>query len=66
MRRWVNVFPARNIADLGQIKCDLRNCKFSPKHPPSCLPPQCTKTCWQYHQYPQQYAPQIDKKCPKC
>ncbi|KAF8450485.1 hypothetical protein L210DRAFT_2393079 [Boletus edulis BED1] len=49
-----------------EIKCDLRNCKFSPKHTPDCAPPQCTQTCWQYHQYPQQYLPQIDKKCPKC
>ncbi|KAF8557053.1 hypothetical protein OG21DRAFT_1436078 [Imleria badia] len=38
-----------------EIKCDLRNCKFSPRHAQNCLPPQCTKTCWQYHQYPQQY-----------
>ncbi|KIK93449.1 hypothetical protein PAXRUDRAFT_145081 [Paxillus rubicundulus Ve08.2h10] len=53
-------------ADPLQIKCDLRHCKFSPKHPPNCVPPQCTKTCWQYRQYPQQYAPQIDNKCPKC
>ncbi|KAG1783091.1 hypothetical protein EV702DRAFT_1060200 [Suillus placidus] len=54
-----------NLPD-EEIKCDLRNCKFSPKHSPTCIPPQCSKVCWQYRQYPQQYAPQIDKRCPKC
>ncbi|KAG2042227.1 hypothetical protein BDR03DRAFT_944872 [Suillus americanus] len=43
-----------NLPD-EEIKCDLRNCKFSPKHSPTCIPPQCTKACWQYRQYPQQY-----------
>ncbi|OAX43996.1 hypothetical protein K503DRAFT_730208 [Rhizopogon vinicolor AM-OR11-026] len=54
-----------NLPD-EEIKCDLRNCKFSPKHPPTCMPPQCSTMCWQYRQYPQQYGPHIDKKCPKC
>ncbi|KZP07757.1 hypothetical protein FIBSPDRAFT_803713, partial [Athelia psychrophila] len=48
------------------ITCDLERCIFSPAHPPSCTPPSCKKTCWQYHQYPQQYAPNLDSVCPKC
>ncbi|KAF9478158.1 hypothetical protein BDN70DRAFT_809379, partial [Pholiota conissans] len=48
------------------IKCDLVNCKFSPAHPKTCQPPSCTQTCWQYHQYPQQYSPHIEKACPAC
>ncbi|TFK28878.1 hypothetical protein FA15DRAFT_633434, partial [Coprinopsis marcescibilis] len=48
------------------IKCDLPTCKFSLTHPKSCQPPQCKKTCWQYHQYPQQYSPHINKRCPDC
>ncbi|KAF9568954.1 hypothetical protein CPC08DRAFT_678528, partial [Agrocybe pediades] len=49
-----------------EIKCDLTTCKFSPAHPRDCQPPRCTQTCWQYHQYPQQYSPHIDKLCPAC
>ncbi|KAH7911564.1 hypothetical protein BJ138DRAFT_902864 [Hygrophoropsis aurantiaca] len=44
-----------NLPD-EEIKCDLPSCKFSRKHPPNCGPPHCSKTCWQYHQYPQQYS----------
>ncbi|KAF6762182.1 hypothetical protein DFP72DRAFT_598082 [Ephemerocybe angulata] len=49
-----------------EIKCDLPNCKFSPSHPKECQGPQCIKSCWQYHQYPQQYSPHIDRPCPQC
>ncbi|KAF9057996.1 hypothetical protein BJ165DRAFT_1521324 [Panaeolus papilionaceus] len=49
-----------------EIKCDLVNCKFSPAHPNDCNPPQCTQSCWQYRQFPQQYSPHIDKACPQC
>ncbi|KAF8913755.1 hypothetical protein CPB84DRAFT_1757435 [Gymnopilus junonius] len=49
-----------------EIKCDLVNCKFSLAHPADCKPPRCTQTCWQYHQFPQQYSPHIDKACPAC
>ncbi|KDQ64341.1 hypothetical protein JAAARDRAFT_223242 [Jaapia argillacea MUCL 33604] len=56
---------AINLPD-DEIRCDSRNCKFSPNHPLDCVPPQCIKTCWQYHQYPQQYSPNIDGKCPNC
>ncbi|KAJ3722525.1 hypothetical protein C8R42DRAFT_45518 [Lentinula raphanica] len=47
-----------------EIKCDLVNCKFSPAHRPNC--PNCSQTCWQYRQYPQQYSPHIDRLCPTC
>ena len=30
-----------------KVLCDSANCKFSPNHPPTCTPPDCTKTCWQ-------------------
>ncbi|KZT29273.1 hypothetical protein NEOLEDRAFT_587162 [Neolentinus lepideus HHB14362 ss-1] len=49
-----------------EIKCDSVRCKFSPNHPSTCVPPSCTQTCWQYHQFPQQYAPNIDDLCPNC
>ncbi|KII94925.1 hypothetical protein PLICRDRAFT_33756 [Plicaturopsis crispa FD-325 SS-3] len=48
-----------------EIKCDLRNCKFSPVHPKNCGP-RCSQTCWQYRQFPQQYSPKIDRLCPDC
>ncbi|TFK71774.1 hypothetical protein BDN72DRAFT_764355, partial [Pluteus cervinus] len=48
------------------IKCDLVNCRFSPVHPSTCQAPQCTQTCWQYRQFPQQYSPHLDKLCPAC
>ncbi|KAF9820207.1 hypothetical protein IEO21_01640 [Rhodonia placenta] len=48
------------------IKCEDRYCKFSPAHPPDCVPPECTKRCWQYHQFPEQYNPVIDNICPSC
>ncbi|KDQ60849.1 hypothetical protein JAAARDRAFT_125013, partial [Jaapia argillacea MUCL 33604] len=49
-----------------QIQCDNVHCKFSPSHPPDCVPPQCTRKCWQYHQSPQQFVPRIDNWCPTC
>ncbi|OCH95520.1 hypothetical protein OBBRIDRAFT_745188 [Obba rivulosa] len=48
------------------IQCDDRFCKFSTSHPRNCVPPRCTETCWQYRQFPQQYNPVIDSKCPVC
>ncbi|KAF9009699.1 hypothetical protein BDQ17DRAFT_1300625 [Cyathus striatus] len=48
------------------IQCDNPNCKFSTTHPATCVPPQCTRTCWQYRQYPEQYSPHIDRLCPAC
>lgn len=47
-----------------EIKCDARDCKFSPNHPRHC--PQCKATCWQTRQYPQQYSPHLDAFCPDC
>ncbi|KAF8238898.1 hypothetical protein L208DRAFT_1430084 [Tricholoma matsutake] len=47
-----------------EIKCDMTTCIFSPAHPEDCL--GCSKTCWQYHQYPQQYSPHVDRLCPAC
>ncbi|KAG7449435.1 uncharacterized protein BT62DRAFT_945712 [Guyanagaster necrorhizus] len=49
-----------------EIRCNLVNCKFSTTHPRHCRPPACTKTCWQYRQYPQQYSPNINGYCPQC
>ncbi|GLB35663.1 hypothetical protein LshimejAT787_0212280 [Lyophyllum shimeji] len=48
------------------ITCDSEYCKFSPRHPPSCQPPRCTQTCWQYRQWPEQYSPNINSLCPTC
>ncbi|PAV21263.1 hypothetical protein PNOK_0389000 [Pyrrhoderma noxium] len=48
------------------IDCYSPTCRFSVAHPPTCGPPKCLDSCWQYHQYPQQYAPQIDDWCPDC
>ncbi|KZP16068.1 hypothetical protein FIBSPDRAFT_832157, partial [Athelia psychrophila] len=48
------------------IQCGSTHCKFSPAHPQSCGPPTCKKTCAQYRQYPQQYAPNINSFCPPC
>ncbi|KAJ8077769.1 hypothetical protein PM082_002202 [Marasmius tenuissimus] len=46
------------------ISCSSSRCKFSPEHPPDCY--DCKKTCWQYHQFPEQYSPHIDGSCPDC
>ncbi|KAL6308986.1 hypothetical protein BKA93DRAFT_814916 [Sparassis latifolia] len=48
------------------IQCADRYCKFSSTHPNDCVPPQCTESCWQYRQFPQQYTPVIDNFCPVC
>ncbi|KAF8582681.1 hypothetical protein K439DRAFT_1350615, partial [Ramaria rubella] len=48
------------------IQCDSRWCKFSSTHPQDCSGPECKRTCWQYRQYPQVYAPQINNICPAC
>ncbi|KZT33021.1 hypothetical protein SISSUDRAFT_993506 [Sistotremastrum suecicum HHB10207 ss-3] len=50
----------------AQLQCDNRYCKFSTTHPADCVPPNCTRTCWQYRQYPQIYQPQINGHCPNC
>jgi len=41
---------------LVQIQCSDRFCRFSTAHPNTCVPPSCTKTCWSYRQFPQQYS----------
>ncbi|TRM56997.1 hypothetical protein BD626DRAFT_412681 [Schizophyllum amplum] len=68
-RRVRNVFlrcgHAESLPD-QLIECESTTCKFSPNHPPTCRPPTCTKTCWQYRQYPEQYSPNIDRYCPAC
>ncbi|KAL6305859.1 hypothetical protein BKA93DRAFT_730283, partial [Sparassis latifolia] len=48
------------------IKCDSPTCKFSLMHPPDCVPPFCTRNCWQYRPQPQMYSPHIDAYCPNC
>ncbi|KAL1755160.1 hypothetical protein FB107DRAFT_214238 [Schizophyllum commune] len=48
------------------IMCTSRTCKFSPNHPSTCVPPECTRTCWQYRQYPEQYSPNLNAYCPTC
>ncbi|THH21457.1 hypothetical protein EW146_g100 [Bondarzewia mesenterica] len=30
------------------IRCESVTCKFSAYHPPTCRPPTCKTTCWQY------------------
>ncbi|KAJ4469459.1 hypothetical protein C8J55DRAFT_524013 [Lentinula edodes] len=47
------------------IPCADRFCKFSAYHPPDCGP-NCSKTCWQYRQFPEQYNPLINNVCPSC
>ncbi|KAA1471200.1 hypothetical protein DENSPDRAFT_837137 [Dentipellis sp. KUC8613] len=37
------------VLTVFQITCDSRWCKFSPSHPPDCVPPQCTQTCFQLY-----------------
>ncbi|KAJ7285863.1 hypothetical protein C8J57DRAFT_650746 [Mycena rebaudengoi] len=38
-----------------EIHCDSVKCKFSPYHPRNCGP-SCSTTCWQYRQFPEQFA----------
>ncbi|THV06875.1 hypothetical protein K435DRAFT_644436, partial [Dendrothele bispora CBS 962.96] len=49
-----------------EIKCENYRCKFSPFHSRTCVPPNCLRTCQQYHQYPEMYSPQLDRFCPAC
>ncbi|KAJ7671297.1 hypothetical protein DFH06DRAFT_1320089 [Mycena polygramma] len=49
-----------------EVKCISPRCKFSPNHPAGCVPPSCTRTCVQYHLYPEQYNPNIDGYCSTC
>ncbi|KAF8802994.1 hypothetical protein BYT27DRAFT_7111079, partial [Phlegmacium glaucopus] len=51
---------------IQQILCGNAYCKFSPNHPPMCKPPACIRTCIQFHQFPEQYSPHIDRMCPYC
>ncbi|KAK7036013.1 hypothetical protein R3P38DRAFT_2910192 [Favolaschia claudopus] len=39
-----------------EIKCQSTHCKFSPNHPADCAPPLCTRTCNQYHLFPEHYS----------
>ncbi|KAF8179343.1 hypothetical protein K438DRAFT_1603884, partial [Mycena galopus ATCC 62051] len=48
------------------VRCSSTRCKFSPNHPPDCVPPICSTTCNQYHLYPEQYTPNIDGFCSAC
>ncbi|KAJ6630773.1 hypothetical protein B0H10DRAFT_852637 [Mycena sp. CBHHK59/15] len=48
-----------------EIQCDSTTCKFSPSHPRSCGP-NCTTTCWQYRQFPEQFVRTIQGYCPQC
>ncbi|KAK0240169.1 hypothetical protein IW261DRAFT_966809 [Armillaria novae-zelandiae] len=47
------------------IYCDDRFCKFSAAHPSNCGS-NCSKTCWQRRQFPEQYNPLINSSCPSC
>ncbi|KAF7371929.1 hypothetical protein MVEN_00050800 [Mycena venus] len=49
-----------------EVKCSSTRCKFSPNHSSGCVPPACTRTCNQYHLYPEQYNPNIDGFCSAC
>ncbi|KAF7771564.1 hypothetical protein Agabi119p4_5875 [Agaricus bisporus var. burnettii] len=48
------------------IICFGTRCKFSPKHPQDCMPPNCSQTCWQYRQAPERYTLQINGPCHSC
>ncbi|KAJ3556107.1 hypothetical protein NM688_g2211 [Phlebia brevispora] len=67
-RRVRNVYSCGHGITLPEeeIRCDSEKCKFSPNHPATCVPPQCLRTCWQYHQFPELYSPHIDALCPTC
>ncbi|GJE84249.1 hypothetical protein PsYK624_003250 [Phanerochaete sordida] len=49
-----------------EINCELDNCVFSARHPEDCQGEACRNRCWQYHQYPEQYSPNINTLCPAC
>ncbi|KAH8094814.1 hypothetical protein BXZ70DRAFT_1009765 [Cristinia sonorae] len=49
-----------------EIKCGAKNCIFSPNHPPTCQGRACKEKCFQHHQFPQQYSPHKEGKCPTC
>ncbi|KAJ7280983.1 hypothetical protein C8J57DRAFT_1300573 [Mycena rebaudengoi] len=49
-----------------EVPCGSSNCKFSPNHPRNCVPPVCTRTCNQYHLFPEQYTPNVDGFCSAC
>ncbi|KAI0082410.1 hypothetical protein K474DRAFT_1655177 [Panus rudis PR-1116 ss-1] len=53
-----------NLPD-EEIKCESTTCIFSPNHPNNCGP-NCKRTCWQYHQYPEQFTRQIQDRCAEC
>ncbi|KAJ6596863.1 hypothetical protein DFH09DRAFT_1132934 [Mycena vulgaris] len=48
-----------------EILCESARCKFSPAHPKKCGP-NCSSTCWQYHQFPEQHVLTIAGRCPRC
>ncbi|KAJ6456937.1 hypothetical protein C8R45DRAFT_1033915 [Mycena sanguinolenta] len=56
---------AENLPPI-EVKCGNKDCKFSPNHPPSCVPPSCRQSCNQYHQFPEQYTPHLDEVCSSC
>ncbi|KAJ7041917.1 hypothetical protein C8F04DRAFT_1077735 [Mycena alexandri] len=49
-----------------EVKCGSTHCKFSPNHPARCAPPSCSRTCNQYHLFPEQYTPSVDGVCSAC
>jgi hypothetical protein len=55
---WLKLYLPRFMELLTgqQIQCDDRYCRFSTSHPSDCVPPNCSKTCWPYRQFPQQYS----------
>ncbi|KAJ7210791.1 hypothetical protein GGX14DRAFT_450299 [Mycena pura] len=48
------------------IRCESTHCKFSSNHPRSCVPPYCSRTCNQYHLFPERYVPEINGFCSAC
>ncbi|KIY61708.1 hypothetical protein CYLTODRAFT_405354 [Cylindrobasidium torrendii FP15055 ss-10] len=48
------------------VQCENSKCRFSPFHPTSCKQPRCRQTCIQYHSFPEQYSPQLNRLCPMC
>ncbi|KAM6500545.1 hypothetical protein JOM56_003559 [Amanita muscaria] len=48
-----------------ELRCNDRFCKFSSAHPKDCGP-NCSTTCWQYRQFPEQYHRTTHAQCPIC
>ncbi|KAJ6567078.1 hypothetical protein B0H19DRAFT_940694, partial [Mycena capillaripes] len=48
--------PTQLNLEFFKVKCTSTHCKFSPNHPSGCVPPSCSRSCNQYHLFPEQYS----------